>query len=153
MSRTSRINWHKWRNLGVLGAVGVLMLTQFQNCAPAPGGASGAAEQSSPVGVINPVNGTSALRFQFEKVQVTDKVQSAVLDGECERIAEGTIVGWDVQDESGSKSGGTVQCDRGRFQVEIDPKQELECGKVYEVSARLADGTEGRTEVEMVCAN
>lgn len=145
-----RTNWNKVKNLAGLGALGFFMLFQYQNCAPAPG-AIGAVPESSPVGVIDPITETSALRFTYSKVQVTNDVQSAVLDGECDRIAEGTIVGWDVQDDTGSRSGGYVQCDRGRFQVEIAPSQELECGKVYEVSARLEDGTEGRTQVEMLC--
>ncbi|MES2963758.1 MAG: hypothetical protein V4760_07685 [Bdellovibrionota bacterium] len=149
MSR--KTNWNKWRNLAGLGALGLFILFQHQNCAPAPGGAM--ADDSSPVGVINPVNQTSSsLRFTQDKVQTDDTVQSAVLDGECDRIAEGTVVGWDVQDGASSFSGGYVSCDRGRFQVEI-ANRELECGKVYEVSARLEDGTEGRAQVEMVCAN
>lgn len=153
MSRTSRINWHKWRNLGVIAAISVVMITQFQNCAGAPSGAGAGSEASSPVDVIDQVSGVSALRFQYSKVQVTDQSPTAVLTGECERIAQGTIVGWDVQDESGTRNAGTVQCDRGFFSVELATQQELECGKVYEVSARLSDGTEGRTEVEMVCSN
>lgn len=151
MSRTTKTNWSKWKNLGALGALGFIMLFQYQNCAPAPGGAT-SADVSRPVDVIDQVGSTSALRFTYSKVQVTNTSDSAVLDGECDRIAEGTIVGWDVQDDSGSSSsGGSVKCDRGRFKVELAPNQELECGKTYEVSARTSDGTEGRTEVEMVC--
>lgn len=149
MSQAKKTNWNKLKNLGGLGALGFFMLFQYQNCSPAPGGA--ATEASSPVDVIDQVGSTSALRFTYSKVQVTNTSDSAVLDGECDRIAEGTIVGWDVQDADGARSAGSVKCDRGRFQLELAPNQELECGKTYLVSARTADGTEGRTEVEMVC--
>ncbi len=134
-----------------LAALGFVMVFQFQNCAPAPGGA--ASDDSSPVHAINPVNGSSALRFAYEKVQVTDASESTVLEGECDRIAEGTVVDWDVQEGQTGVTAGSVACDRGRFQVEIAPDRELECGKTYDVSARLDDGTEGRTQVEKVCAN
>ena len=152
MSQKKQLNWTKWRNLMGLGLLGFAMLFQYQNCAPAPGGDS--ASDSLSVNDIGPSTHTSALRFTYSKVQVSDQTPSTVLDGECDRIAEGTIVGWDVKDDTGaSGSNGTVSCDRGKFQLAIDPKTQLECGKTYEVSARLADGTEGKTEVEMVCSN
>ena len=138
----------------MLGTIGLAMLFQYQNCAPAGGArAIAGSEAPMPVGVIDQIGTSSAVRFTANKVQLNDAVDTVLLDGECDRIQEGSVVGWSVYDADGNDlANGSVNCEKGRFKVELTPTQGLQCGEPYQVSARAGIGLEGNVEVKRRCA-
>lgn len=149
-------NWRKLRSVGTLGALGLLMLFHYQNCAPANGvqGLHISSSDDGLVTTIDDVNMATGVAFLQSKVQVSASDHPTVIEGECSSLQEGAVLGWKVRDDEGRmRETGYSQCEQGHFQVEMAPANELECDKSYEVSARLAAGVEGRVEVERDCSS
>ena len=147
-------NWNKLASQGTLGALGFLMLFQYQNCAPAGGVNSMARlDDSSLVTTIDNVNGTTGVAFTQSKVQLATTDQPTVIDGACDMKQNGAVLGWKVHDSIGTEmERGYAVCEEGKFQVEMAPASQLECDLPYEVTARLNAGTSGHVEIRRDCA-
>ena len=150
-------NWRKFKSVGTLGAMGLFMLFQYQNCAPATNARPLRAYSANDDGIvttIDDVNAATGIAFLQDKVQVASSDQPTVLDGECSAVQEGAVLGWKVRDDQGHmRETGYSQCEQGHFQVEMAPANELECDRSYEVSAQLAAGVSGRVEVQRDCSS
>ena len=149
-------NWRKLKSVGTLGGLGLLMLFQYQNCAPVQGIQSSrtfSASDSGVVTTIDDVNMTTAVSFTQSKVQVSSSDAPTVIEGECSSMQEGAVLGWKVRDDHGQmRETGYSQCEQGHFQVEMAPSNELECDKSYEVSAQLGAGVGDRVQLERDCS-
>lgn len=142
--------------MGSLGALGFLMLFQYQNCAPAMQSVDLAksTSDSSSVTTIDNVNATTAVNFVHEKIEVTSNEEPTVLQGECDLRQDGAILGWRVHDvEDNELQRGYSVCEQGHFEVEMVPASELECDKAYQVTAKLGLGKPGRLELARRCGH
>ena len=148
-------NWRKLKGMSGIGALGFLMLFQYQNCAPAAGGSRSlsSSNDNGVVTTIDNVNLTTGVAFTQSKVQVASSDQPTVIDGDCATAQEGAVLGWNVHDADGRmRESGYAQCEQGHFQVEMAPANELECDQTYDVSAQLASGSGGHVEVSRDCS-
>lgn len=147
-------NWNKLASQGSLGALGFLMLFQYQNCAPAGGiGAMSRSDDSSMVTTIDNVNGTTGVAFTQEKMQLATTDEPTIIEGACDLKQNGAVLGWKVHNLRGAElERGYSVCEDGKFQVEMAPASQLECDQPYDVTARLNAGTSGHVEVSRDCA-
>lgn len=144
-------NWKKLMNMGSLGALGFIMLFQYQNCAPATGVRSMASD-SSIVNTIDDVNLTTGVQFASPKLELAMNNEPTLIEGACDSKQNGAVLGWKVHDANGEeKQRGYSVCEQGRFEVEMAPSSELECDQPYGVTARLNTGTSAQTEVHRAC--
>lgn len=142
--------------MGSLGALGFLMLFQYQNCAPSMQSIdmAKATGDSSPVSTIDDVNATTAVSFVHEKIEVTSNDAPTVIQGACDMKQDGAILGWRVHDaEDNELQRGYSVCEQGQFEVEMVPASELECEKSYHVTAKLGLGSAGHMELERRCGH
>ncbi len=150
-------NWRKLKSVGTIGFLGLMMLFQYQNCAPAQGVRATRAYSVSDGGLvstIDDVNVSTGVAFLQDKVQVQSSAEPTVIEGECSSLQEGAVLGWKVRDEQGhTRQTGYANCEQGHFAVEMAPANELECDQSYEVSAQLAAGVGGRVEVQRDCSS
>lgn len=152
----SQPNWRKIKGMGSIGALGFLMLFQYQNCAPSMQAAEMAKLSSgsddSLVTTIDDARSPTAVSFPNEKIQLTSNDQPTVLEGSCDVSQDGAILGWRVRDgEDNELERGYSVCEQGKFEVEMAPATSLECDKSYHVTARLGAGTSGHVELERHC--
>ncbi len=150
------MNWRKFKGMGSLGALGFLMLFQYQNCAPSMQtidmSSKVTSEESSPVSTIDDVNATTAVKFMNEKIEVMSNEAPTIVQGACDVKQEGAILGWRVHDaEDNELQRGYSVCEQGQFEVEMLPASELECEKAYHVTAKLGLGSPGHMELERRC--
>lgn len=151
-------NWRKLQSMGSLGAIGFLMLFQYQNCAPAAGihsrSLASASSEDGIVTTIDDVNATTGLAFSQSKVQVPPSDSPTVIEGACSQHQGGAVLGWNVRDSDGNmtQSGYSV-CDKGQFQVTMAPANQLDCDQSYEVRAQLSKGQVGTVEVSRDCSS
>ena len=141
--------------MGSLGALGFIMLFQYQNCAPASGSRNlSSSNDNGLVTTIDDVNASSGLAFVQSKVQVASSDQPTVIDGSCSADQGGAVLGWKVHDVDGNMmESGYAVCDQGKFQVTMAPANELECDEPYDVSAQLAAGASGHVELSRDCSS
>lgn len=158
MKQTKRgqLNWRKLRGMGSLGAMGFLLLFQYQNCAPSQVQTSANANDDSIVTIIDDVN-YSAPRVSFgqEKVALVTDDQPTVVIGTCDSVKQdGSILGWRVHDTNGDEhERGYAMCEHGQFVVEMAPSSGLQCDQAYQLSASFADGTQAAIEFKRDCQN
>jgi hypothetical protein len=153
-SSKSKFNWRKLKGMGSLGALGFLMLFQYQNCAPAMQTVDMAkvSEEGLPVSTIDDVSGSTGVTFIQDKVQLVTNDQPTVLEGSCDTRQEGAILGWRVHDgDDNELERGYAVCEQGRFEVEMVPASVLECDKSYHLTAKLGVGSAGHLELERNC--
>lgn len=111
-----------------------LVLTQFQNCAPAGNSASNSASGSGPDGNISIVDDLNKAEIQFvtQSTQVHDEVSDANLTGLCSRIHNGAVLNWSIRsggDVSGpALASGTATCTRGQFGIVVEGLEDMVCG-------------------------
>lgn len=138
-----------------IGALGLIMLFQYQNCAPATGAKSLSVNNDNGlVTTIDDVNSAAAVQFPQEKVQVASSDQPTLIDGECALQEGQAVLGWKATDGSGNtvETGYSV-CDQGKFQVEMAPSNEMDCGASYTVKAQLGQGQAGEVQVSRDCSS
>lgn len=143
--------------MGSLGALGFIMLFQYQNCAPAQGThsvSSVVSNDDSLVTTIDDVNATTGVAFTQEKVDLPSSADPTVIEGACDLKQSGSVLGWKVHDANGEEmERGYSLCDQGKFQVEMAPADELECDQSYDLTARLNQGSQGHVELKRDCAS
>lgn len=156
--RRSRV--HPWWNTVLFPVISAVLVFHFQNCTPQGEGEVAlerdpAADSSHSVTVIDPVNLNTAVSFNSKRVDLHSDVEAVVLTGQCSSEQEGSVLGWNVLDEvSGQeeRAQGFSKCEGGEFKIELAPTQELVCGQVYRVRARLGLGEAGETALSRRCA-
>jgi hypothetical protein len=111
-----------------------LVLTQFQNCAPAGNSASASAGTSAGGGNISIVDDLNKAELQFaqQSIQIHDEVSDASLTGLCSRLHNGAGLRWSIR-SGGDASGealvsGTATCSRGQFGVRVEGLEDMVCG-------------------------
>ena len=145
-----KFNKRKFRDLSIIAVTGLIMITQYQNCAPAPKGMNETyADADGSVHVINPVETAGVVAFVDKKVAVASNAVSVVLDGKCRSDQIGATFQWQLRDSEGnSLADGLVDCTEQGFQVEVAPMQDLDCESTYAVVAQF-----GVSESEAVQLN
>lgn len=154
--RKRRVNMNKWRGLGVLLGLALLLIVNFQNCAPSQmagvgsissesekGLASGAtSDDSQPVSVIDPTNTDHAVSFKNNFVEIHPDVSTLTLLGVCDPEQEGAVLAWRMKDsESGEDfANGYESCEEGGFKLTLDHAQEIACGVDFTLTAYLGAG-------------
>ncbi len=155
-----KVRWTK-KNLFYLVSSFMLMF-QYQNCA---GPVNQAASSGDPNYVAQPIaggvsnapvssnNGASAkIFFAMSKVELSS--QSAVLrpGGICAQTSQ---VSWALAEQAVNSAvllQGAESCDRGTFHIDLSTAiQHLECEKVYDLSASLADGSPAQMSIVRHC--
>lgn len=121
------------RNVSLLVSIAAigLLLSQFQNCAPAgklPSGAS--ADGSGDVRLIDDY-AKAELQFITAETQIHDEAPATEVTGFCNRDHSGASLNWAIW--AGSKSStpllsGRAECGRGQFSVDLSDLSELVCG-------------------------
>ena len=128
-----------------------LMLTQFQNCAPAQSGLIPASEEVRIVDRWSPAK----LQFFASSYFVGQNVDSVNIEGLC----QADVVDWEITKvhEGGQIElidSGRADCDSGRFVVAVSSASEhlQSCAEVVEVAASLAneDGS-AKTSLRVQC--
>jgi hypothetical protein len=158
--KTLKVRWTK-KNLFYL-ASSFMMMLQYQNCAgpvnqSASGGDPNYIAQPIAGGVSNaPVsanNGTSSKIF-FAMSQIELSSQSTVLrpGGVC---AQTSHVSWSLAEQAVNSAvllQGAESCDQGSFHIDLTTViQHLECEKLYDLSASLADGSPAQMSIVRHC--
>ena len=139
---------------GSLMLLGLIVVFQYQNCAPAGSGSSGSgATLGSPVTIIDK-NDIQGLDVSFAQKQVTiqSSTETVDLDGICSSQQDGSVFQWKLTDASNSRlDSGMITCKSGSFKVEINPTQALNCDQQYQVSAQLGLGQAGEVILTRKC--
>jgi hypothetical protein len=145
-----KVNKRKYTHLSILAMAGLIMITQYQNCAPAPRNASDSyTDIDGAVHVINPVQTSGIVAFADKHVAVASAAASVVLNGSCRNDQVGSTFQWQLRDVSGnSLADGLVDCTEQGFEVEVAPMQDLDCESTYAVVAQF-----GVSESEAVLIN
>ena len=148
-----KLNGRKLKSMGGLGALGFMMLFQYQNCAPPPHSVK-ASNDDGIVSTIDDVNLTTGVSFTQTKVRVASSPQPISVDGICQSQQDGAVLGWKVHDSAGHlRETGYAECAGGKFVVEMSPSNELDCDKSYMLSAQLSSGNVGVVDVRRECNN
>ena len=139
---------------GSLMLLGLMVVFQYQNCAPAGNGTSAnGSATGSPVSIIDK-NDVQGLDVSFAQKQVTiqSSTETVDLDGICSSQQDGSVFQWKLTDSSSSQlDSGMITCKSGSFKVEINPTQALNCDQQYQVSAQLGLGQAGEVILTRKC--
>jgi hypothetical protein len=119
------------RNVSIITSVAIvgLLITQFQNCAPA-NVAEGGNAQNGEVRVIEDWN-KAEIQFYANEVQVHDEAESTGVGGLCNRSHNGSQLRWAIwagQKINEPLLSGQSNCAAGSFNVGIDELPNLVCG-------------------------
>ena len=119
------------RNVSIFTSVAIvtLLLTQFQNCAPATV-SEGSNAQSGEVRVIEDWN-KAEIQFYSNEVQVHDEAEATGVGGLCNRNHNGAQVRWAIwagQKTNAPLLSGLSTCAGGSFNVGLDQLPNLVCG-------------------------
>ncbi|MGE0763722.1 MAG: hypothetical protein AB7N80_10630 [Bdellovibrionales bacterium] len=150
------INRPKWVGIVSVTLGLSLLMTQFQNCAPAGQGAlAGISTDESPeVRVIEDWN-TQKVDIFNSVVQANPEDTGVAVTGFCDRqMASHEPMSWHVsmpQDEE-AVLAGAVSCQRGGFSVQITELNQLRCGMAYNLEVRTLDGEVDQAVLIRNCA-
>lgn len=143
----------------MIASFGLILLFQYQNCAPPAGTAQSYAGDSmagdeqfgAEVDVIDQIN-EGDLTFMQKSVAVRAEVESLELDGRCDLAQSGATLRWELRDANNQELGeGYVQCEDGGFRIAVAPVQELECGASYSLIAQLGVEESEAVQIERAC--
>ena len=119
------------RHVSIFTSIGLLslLLTQFQNCGPAPVGPQG----QSHSGEIRTIDDWNKAEIQFvsEDVQVHDEAAVTGVGGLCNRSHTGAKLRWAIwagQQTSAPLLSGESPCKNGQFSVTLDELPNMVCG-------------------------
>ena len=153
-----KVNWRKWRSLGLILPSCTLMVLSHQNCAPAPmaGNTLSSVTEAgdfSRVTVINEIKSGSVVSFAHKAIEITPQTESVVLDGVCPAGQEDAVLGWKLSDSQSKAefARGYARCQNSVFTVELTPTQELICGREYKLAARLGLSEGAEVIVSRIC--
>lgn len=119
------------RNVSILTSIAVvtLLLTQFQNCAPAEISVA----QSAGSGEVRTIEDWNKTEIQFlsPEVQVHDEALNTGVGGLCNRSYSGARLRWAIwagQKTSSPLLAGESECKGGSFNVDLEELPNLVCG-------------------------
>jgi|GEM_PF-4003551 len=120
------------RNVSILTSLAVvtLLMTQFQNCAPAGVSGDAAATQGGEVRAIEDWN-KAEIQFLQPEVQVHDEAESTGVGGLCNRSHNGAKLRWAIwagQKTNAPLLSGESSCAAGSFNVDLEELPNLVCG-------------------------
>jgi hypothetical protein len=142
------------RNVSILASIAIvtLLLTQFQNCAPANVSESSNA-QSGEVRVIEDWN-KAEIQFHSSEIQVHDEAESTGVGGLCNRRHNGAKLRWAIwagQKTNAPLLSGLSACAGGAFNVGIEELPNLVCGVKHLLVAEGEWGSSTFTHVLRRC--
>ncbi len=138
----------------------VFLVTQYQNCAPPSAGlnqsTNGAsslkgADSGLPVTVIDPV-AKDPVSFNQKAVQSPNASQPVSIQGQCVTEHGGVSLGWFLYDGNQLMNQGSADCVSDQFQIQVSKDQNLECGKLYRLSAAMGAGQQDEAAVSWACS-
>lgn len=152
-----RINVRKWSALAGIYSTSLVVLFQFQNCAPAPSAAAPAPAAKSPTSEVRVVDDWNVNKVGlssqvFKANYVANYVQ---VDGLCDRHMDATQpLTWEVRDpgQPDVVLAGTMDCQLGGFRVYITDVNSLSCDRTYALEVRTVDGESAQAVVVRTCA-
>ena len=147
------MNTRKLKHLTVISFLSVITITQYQNCAPAPGMNGNVASADGSVHVINPVTTGGALQFAEESVKVNAEEDSAVMVGFCREDQVGATIRWELRHpDQGIVAEGYADCrESGVFDLEVAPMLSLDCGTPYHLVALLGVSESNPVSISRNC--
>ena len=123
----------RYVSIALLSLAGALVLTQFQNCAPAGPAADAGVDQADRVRVIDD-QGSNELTFATKQVQLRDEVDHATVGGLCTRERSGASLRWSiVGDDLRPLLTGDGACAGGQFKLALAGIDEVVCGVTYQL--------------------
>lgn len=125
------------RNVLIAGLVVLctVLLTQFQNCAPAPQPMAGSSGTDPDARVIDEFN-KSQIQFPASSLQISDEASSAEITGLCSRAHNGARVRWTLWAPTGETiANGVGSCSGGGFSLHIERIEQLDCGVNFQLVA------------------
>ena len=135
-----------------LMVLGMIVLLQYQNCAPAGGSSASSADASTPVSIIDQNNQGFDVSFVQKHVTIQSSAQTVSLDGACSLEQDGAVFQWQLKSADASVLGtGSASCQAGKFVVAIAPTQSLDCDQPYQVSAQIGTGQAGEVLLTRKC--
>lgn len=149
---SKRQRWPKFIGSVVLLTV---ILTQYQNCAPAGPGvdSEGNLVQTSSLADII-VDSTTPFKLQFNEKSIQLPVASSDLEahGTCLESQEGATLRWELYDAGDEVvHDGYVDCVDGGFTVALSDLSSMSCGEEYLLEARLGLGEAGQVPLMIEC--
>ncbi len=119
------------RNVSIFTSIAAvtLLLTQFQNCAPA----QSTADNSGVSGEVRTIEDWNKAEIQFlaPEIQVHDEALNTGVGGLCNRSHSGARLRWAIwagQKTSSPLLAGDSECKGGSFNVSLDELPNLVCG-------------------------
>lgn len=109
-----------------------LLLSQFQNCAPA-GGAGSQPGQSGEIRAIEDWN-KAEIQFVAPEIQIHDEAEVTDISGLCNRSRNGAGLRWAIWAEQKMNAPmltGYTRCGSGQFSVTLDELPNMVCGEKH----------------------
>lgn len=116
-----------------LSALTLLILTQFQNCAPARSVQNATASSGGQVRLVEDLNKVE-IQFATGELQVQDTVATVNIDGLCNRAHNGAKLRWTVWADNGAVlMTGESSCQSGQFELDMSGVDQLVCGVSHQL--------------------
>jgi len=111
-----------------------LVLSQFQNCAPA--GQLSSEDSASRVKVVDDFN-KAQIRFGTEDIEVGDVSSMAEINGQCHHQFNGSVIQWSIWSETGDPVvSGETECKGGQFHVRLEDLEQFVCGEGHQLAVQ-----------------
>jgi hypothetical protein len=138
----------------LLSAFGAIVLSQFQNCAPAPSSsiAAGGPQTDSQVRLIDDL-AKAELQFVQSEVQLHDEAPAADVGGLCNRSRNGAKLKWTIVDQDSAKPlmVGESVCERGQFSLNLSALDQMVCGVNHQLVVEGEWGASAHTNFMRRC--
>ncbi len=130
----------------------LILLTQYQNCAPPSQYDESLNEGAPPISTIDDVNLSTNVQILEKDLVISESAESFSLNGLCFKEQSGAILKWTLSDPEGAViDEGHVRCDLGGFHLEVLAGDDLHCDKSYTVSVQLGVGEQGSATISRDC--
>jgi hypothetical protein len=153
-------------------ALSLVIVVNYQNCAPSKmGAADGApntgvnatanssvvlADPNAPqqVTIIDDIRADTKVSFVQTSALVAPLPSTTSLNGICSQKETGATLRWTLTDDISQEAigDGFAGCDRGGFQIDA-PANLMTCGKSYHILAQFGVDPGAEMQLQMPCAN
>jgi hypothetical protein len=135
-----------------VSAMLALLLTQFQNCAPARSvaGADATTDYTDSRVSMDGV-GTKDIAFALSKVELRDDATSAAVGGLCDRSHEGAHLSLSVVDGAQAIDSAVGTCTKGQFSIDLSNVESLVCGVPHQLVVEGDWGGSAAVQFERRC--
>lgn len=135
----------------------VLLLSQYQNCAPAQQNIEnpGAYHEALPVDTLDP-EPDFKVKLPEDHVFSEDDVIAGegkiVMKGFCDWDQDGSRLGWELDGlKSGPIASGSANCEKGQFVITLQADAVLSCEEPFQLRAFLGAGSSDEMEFSIHC--